>query len=408
IYQDKKGNIWLGTEGAFERFDSKLGIFVHYYPFNEKSNYVSGIVEDEQGNLWLIGLSNKLAKLNTTTNTFEYVQFSDNIELTNEANYGGALLYEGNDIFWIGNPLDGAYRFNTRTGTKEVFSIETGKLKSNEVLCLFKDSENKIWIGTDGGGLYIYNPSASSLETFTHSNDPFTLSSNAIYCIYESQPGLTWVGTFASGLNVVMKRKKFLKFTTVGTHGNALNNKSVLCIAKSTDKKIWLGTDGGGLNLFNPETYKFEYFTEENGKACANVVKSIYVDNENLWYGSFRKGFCNINLKTGQIKEITTATKLTSGSLSRGSVWSIYKDNKDNKDKLWLGLFKSGIDIYDIKNNSISRSPLDTTQNGFAADRIVGILEDDQKNLWLSSDQGILRFNPVNEEVKAFDTEDGL
>src|SRR6185312_6204373 len=46
VYQDKKGNIWVGTEGAFERFDSKLGIFIHYYPFNEKRNYVSGIVED--------------------------------------------------------------------------------------------------------------------------------------------------------------------------------------------------------------------------------------------------------------------------------------------------------------------------------------------------------------------------
>ena len=500
LHQDKKENLWVGTEGALDRFNSKTGVFTHYYPFNKVRNYICSITEDEDGNIWVYGLSNKLGKLNPVTNTFSYVQYSDNIGLSNEANFGGGMIYEGNGIFWIGNTLEGVCRLNTKTGAKEVFSVENHKLKSNSVLSIRKDSDGNIWIGTDGGGLSVYRHTTGSVETFTRSNDLSSLSSNAIYSVYESEPGLLWVGTFASGINVIKKRKNFLKFTTSGEASKVLNNKSVLSMAKAPGNKIWLGTDGGGLNLFDPKTYKFEYYTEENGKACANVVKSLFSDKDyNLWYGSFRKGLCYANPTTGSLRTITTTTKFTQGALYRNGIWSIYQDSKG---LLWLGLFKAGLDLYDVKKDIVCRPELDTIaankvalcsilkivedskkriwigtqgvgllcydpslnvckqfigtegkegtinsddirdifedskrnlwfatgsgglsklkdynkslfenytiQNGFPANRIVGILEDDKNNLWLSSDKGLICFNPNTNAAVSFDTEDGL
>jgi len=407
IYQDKKGTIWIGTEGALEKFNSKTGVFTHYYPFNKSRNYVSGIAEDNEGNIWLQGLSNKLAKLNPTTNTFEYVKYSDNANLALEANFGGALLYEGNGIFWIGNTVEGLCKLNIKTGVKNEFFTENDKLRSSPVLSIKKDSENNIWIGTDGGGLYLYHTVSRTIESYTRSNDLTSLSSNAVYAVYESEPGLIWVGTYASGVNVIKKRKKFLKFTTTGGPGKALNNKSVLCMTKAQGEKIWLGTDGGGLNLFDPLTYTFEYFTEENGKAGANVVKCIATDSDNtLWYGSFRKGLCYANPTSRTKKTITTASKFTEGKLNRNSVWSIYKNNKG---PLWIGFFKGGIDIYDVDKNTIYRSPLDTIKsNNISLCTILKIVEDSKKRIWIGTQgMGLICYDSSLNTYKTFIGEEG-
>ena len=407
LYQDKKGNIWVGTEAALEKFDLNTGVFTHYYPFSKGRNYIHSIIEDEQGNIWFSGLSNKLVKFNPETNTFNYFQFSDNPGLTDEANFGGAMLYEGNGIFWIGNALEGACRFDVKTNEKKVFSADNHKLKSNIVTSVKNDSEGNIWIGTDGGGLYIYHQNTDSLEHFARTNSLLSLSSNAIYTLYESEPGLMWVGTFAAGVNVVKKRKKFLKFTSTGEPGKALNNKSVLCMAQGHGKKIWLGTDGGGLNLFDPVSYKFDYYTEKNGKSCADVIKSIYKDEKNnLWCGSYRKGLCYINHTTGAVENITTSSPFANGTLYRNSIWSIYKDKKN---VLWLGLFKGGLDLYDLNKNTIERSSLNILKsNKIALNSILKIMEDSKGRIWLGTQgMGALCYLPSSNTCVHFIGEEG-
>lgn len=61
---------------------------------------------------------------------------------------------------------------------------------------VYEDSEGQIWVGTDGGGLHLYDRESDSFSSYRFdSKDPHSISSNQVFTILEDSSGVLWVGT---------------------------------------------------------------------------------------------------------------------------------------------------------------------------------------------------------------------
>src|SRR5690606_13195311 len=117
------------------------------------------------------------------------------------------------------------------------------------VNALHADEMGRIWVGTIGSGLNIYDPGNHTLETFPHNeDDPGSISSNSINEIAVDAANNVWIGT-RNGLNLFLKdAKKFRRFFHDPDNPNSLSNHYIHSMAIDQQGELWIGTHGGGLN----------------------------------------------------------------------------------------------------------------------------------------------------------------
>lgn len=118
-------------------------------------------------------------------------------------------------------------------------------------------SNNKIWIGTDGGGIDLFDPKSRSLRNFSHvSGNKSSISNNYILTILEDSKGRLWAGTYQGGLNRLDQNTEiFHKYL----QGNVQDGVDVRVIAEDNQKQIWVEINQGGLFKYSEENDTFEY-----------------------------------------------------------------------------------------------------------------------------------------------------
>ena len=85
---------------------------------------------------------------------------------------------------------------------------------------------------------------------------------------------------------------------------------------------------------------------------------------------------------------------------------------QDKKGQIWVGTYGGGLNLW--VNDSDSKASLRghfksyTRKNGLPNNTIYGILEDELNRLWLSTNNGLVLFNPQDETFQVFTSEDGL
>ncbi|MCP5045523.1 MAG: hypothetical protein GY940_00005, partial [bacterium] len=195
------------------------------------------------------------------------------------------------------------------------------------------------------------------------------LSHNNIMSIHEDRMGNLWVGT-AAGLDL-------LKDGKIKVYKNKDNLSSRIKIIYTDIKgNLWLGTPRG-LGRFIDG--KISPYTPEEG-VFNEIVTAIGEDRqENLYIGTLRGGLSR--LEDG---------KFTTVAVTGGAVSCIYNDREG---KLWVGTAGGG--LYHLKDGEFKRI---TTRNGFFANDVYQIMEDDSNNLWMGCGDGIYRVSKQDLE----------
>ncbi len=86
----------------------------------------------------------------------------------------------------------------------------------------------KLWLGTHGGGLDMYDPDNNRFTHYKHSDDnSATISSNQVHSITEDKNGNLWIGTDGGGLNFFNKESKTFKHFVHSDNKNGLANNNV-------------------------------------------------------------------------------------------------------------------------------------------------------------------------------------
>ncbi|WP_317896897.1 ligand-binding sensor domain-containing protein [Aurantibacillus circumpalustris] len=312
-------------------------------------------------------------------------------------------------------------------------------LNSNITNCIFSDNENNFWIGTDQGGI---NISFFRSQKFPNSTYKYETNFDNIYSFCEDHKGSVLLGgakTFHE-LN--------LETGTIVQHNKTFENYTILCIAKESENIYWLGTSGNGLLRYDKSTKKAKTIVNSD---VAKTLLCLMIKGENLYAGSAGDGLFIINLKSLELQQFTEKDGLpgirinTIFSDSKNNVWLGFTDvglvkmkgfDQDgkltilktytNKGKLGditsnmvLGINEDkGGNIWAATSTGLSKLlPNNTFYNfyskdGLASTYLHSILKDSVNNFWMSSNAGIIRFNPMLPEkeiaFKNYNIKDGL
>jgi ligand-binding sensor domain-containing protein len=146
-----------------------------------------------------------------------------------------------------------------------------------------------------------------------------------------------WVGT-EDGLAVIDKATG--KVTRTWQEKEGLPFKVVTAI--DVDRKtgdVWLGLFGGGLARLSGG--RFDHWHQMNSGLVNDVVYGVAVENDNVWAAT-TAGASRFNTVTGEW------TVFTEKNAPMEEIWN-YAANYDGKDKVYLGVWGSGVLEYNIR-----------------------------------------------------------
>ena len=358
------------------------------------------------------------------------------------------ITEDATGALWIGSLFEGMNRYDPVKkkvahygyivkGNKVVYSKDTlTGFNGNGPYRAISSKEGLFWVMTMEGDLFNVNSFKTTIPYYSIKQR----ESNSLYC--EPKGNILWVATDDGLLRRDLTTQNEKLWVHNPKDDNSISNNTIYGMRIDDQGKFWLGTAGGGLDKFDPLTGKFVHYKHDDNKPGSisnNQINYLYIDfNKNLWAAT-DSGISKMDHITDQFNYYTHNSK-DSTSLIDDEVLCITED-KDHS--IWAGT-EIGVSRLDTKsgrfrrylaNSSIKSICVDSkgivwaggtyalyyfekTKDQFLlyADQnsevgisgVLGILEDDNKNLWVGTSGYIVRISADRKEVRKYSEEQGV
>ena len=323
IIQDREGNVWFATDrngigkmtlGKFKMH--RLGITVN------------SITEAPDGKIWAATDKGVLCFQNDEPVENQLTKYTKNLRVRHvEATPEGKilvscytkpaqLLYDGKSIkSWdsdhglAGNKVrvaietsEDEYYVGTTTGLSIIHkdgSIKslkqiTGELDTEYVMAIYKDTHGIIWVGTDGGGIFLIKDE----KVFSHLTSADGIAGNVIFKINQDAEGNFWICT-GSGITRIddydTTKKRKLQCNTINAE-NGIGTNSVFQIMFDASNNAWITNNHGIASLSNTEinelfegrrqTLTTKYYNRNDGldsDGATSTARAIIDTQGRLW-----------------------------------------------------------------------------------------------------------------------------
>lgn len=268
ICEDHSGDLFIGTDGGGINYKVRNADKFISYLQNPRygSNAITVIYEDLKGNIW-VGAdpgtnspAGVLFKFNKSKKIFVPVK-----EVKIKLGGISAIKEDKYGEFWIATPSDGVHRYNPKTRKEIVYNYDPdnpGSLSSNSIFSICEDSYGNLWFGSIASGLNLYSRETDTFKRFVYnSQDKFSIGSNAIWCISEDSKKDLWIGTWGGGINRYdRKSQKFFRYTI----NDGLPGNVVYSIVPDSNNDLWIASNKG-LSKFNIVSKRFRNFSKSDG-----------------------------------------------------------------------------------------------------------------------------------------------
>ncbi|MEP7127409.1 MAG: two-component regulator propeller domain-containing protein [Chitinophagales bacterium] len=401
LFTDSKGNLWIGTEGSglYQlKLDTKQ---LHRFTLQDglASNNIMGIAENKNGVLLLATDGGGLNIYHPEKQTFSVYKYNqDQKSLNTNALFN--VCIDRDENAWVGTYNGGVNVLKVHKTWFETLvhsGNKPGELSHRSVLSLCKTADGSIFVGTDGGGLDIFDKVTSTFSIIQ--NDPAGYG-NVVKTIFEDSQKRLWLGYFNDGLSFFDRRNgTFIHYRSVAHDSMSLSGNNVWSIAEGEKGLLWIGIIGGGVNLFDPASGHFKRFSHQPDdpfSIASDDVMTVFVDKlKQVWIGTASGGLDLFEKSTGHF----THFKQEHGNAKSISANDIRCIFQDTKDRIWIGTESGGLNLW-LGKNEFQHF---TTENGLISNAIMGIAEDSSGYLWLSTFKGIIRFDPETKKFLNFD-----
>ena len=354
----------------------------------EKLKYILKLLEDKRGRLWIITEDGKLYRKETNgrvTSHFagtEGVGAQDirqdalgNIYLASK-NQGVYLLRAGSNVF-------------TRISSIGNLPIENIYISRN----------NKLYIGCDGLGIYVYDPQTGFLQDNPLFSRLVNLAKSKITSIIEDNQGNIWVSMLQKG--VFMQSNIQNDFNYMGFrlgNLNVIGENCVTSLSINQGNQVWVGTDKDGLYLFNIATRSVEgHFLNQS------TVLTLCKDQQGrTWVGTYTDGLGYMDA-AGSFHPVDLGISKSVGIFDikqdpQGNIWiatmgkglfCLQKDGSRRNYKAKYGA-DNNLKVNSLPNDYLIKMALSKDGNRVYVATSVGLACLDRKrNSWVSTFKGI-------------------
>ena len=245
--------------------------------------------------------------------------------------------------------------------------------------------DDEVWITTRAGGLYIYDNKLTKQKSKKY----YDIN---IYSACEDSKGNIWLGTRGKGLQVGDDQH----YIHQATDTNSLAADPVFCILQDRKQRMWIGTFGGGLDLSVPKKDKYIFRHFFNKTYGQKEIRTICEDRNGwIWVGTSEGVFVFDPDRIIKDPNDFYQYNLDNHALKSNEIKSIIQDKKG---RIWIAESGIGFCVANIKNDYKDISFTHYTVNdGLVHSVVQAFIEDDEGNIWVSTEYGISCFNPENK-----------
>ncbi len=371
------GMFFLSRAGDVYRFDRLYNRLLPVITHRERlllgvSTSYFDILLDKDQVFWMTSTSEGISKITFPKQQFNVLKLPDSAPLSADDAVKNIFRTKNLDV-WVAKRNGLVYQFDKNKKLKRTFGPNS-LYDIGNVYHFMEDHRGNLWFSTKGNGLVKATPDKSTMgfrfERFIYDDsDRFSISGNDVYYTYEDSNKNIWVGLFGGGLNLIVSQNGKLKFLS---KSNSFENypKSglyleVRSITEDKFGRIWMATSDGLLSFktafTNPDIIKFDTYRDSD-------YRSNVSDND---------------------------------------IYALYKDSEAD---VWVSVFGGGLSklIGFDEEKHIPLFETYTMVEGVNSHVIISIVEDDDKYLWLATENSLARFDKKSKSFRNFDRYDGF
>lgn len=470
ITQDRMGFMWIGTKNGLNRYDGSH--FKNYRIYDTLhrcgNNNVSALYVSPDQTLW-IGTDKGVYLFNSQTEQFHLfdVKTTHGIKIHN---WIAQIVGDHQGNIWIVSPEEGLFCFNPKNRKMTCFQVP-GPHNKPQSICVRKSGE--VWVGTNGGGLYCVDAKTKKMthfvadrfsvslagknlytlcdygkyivigehegrlmkldvksrrlfpvdapevhykiirsvvydgkDLFVGTQDglfiineaqhrvnhikenhfiPYGLSDDMIYHLYLDHNHGLWIGTMYSGVDYMLRNGMIFRYYIPSLAEGSISSRRIHEMITLPDGTVWITSEDGCIDIFDPKTKIFTPLPTPIYKGGSNRLALILVGDK-IWSGLFKNGLDIFDMHTHELTHYTPA------QLNLNEEGSIYALCKDHAGRMWAG---TGDGIY-LKGKEMKFSRVKAFSNLFIQD----IQEDRRHVLWIATmGNGVYEYNPATEKI---------
>lgn len=443
IVQDDQGYMWFGSKNGISRFDGYQFKNFQYSKADTSSlgnNFIHCLYKVDSTHLW-VGTEMGVYILDLETERFEKWTY-----LKDQTVFDMLITPDG--WLWMTTRFNGVYRYQLASG--KIDNLHKNHpalaLTGNETTRLARDKNGRVWIGTYGYGIDVYDPASGTIKNIRA--DQFGLGSNYINCIYSDWQGDIWVGGMAGGLcRWLNDEQQFRRYRKDNSY-KSVQDDIVRAVCQVSANELFVGTEKGLtlLNLNTDSTSSYSNESDDPYSISDNAVYSIFPDRSGtVWVGTFFGGVNYFSTRTALFEWYYpngTTHSLRGRAVSSfledapGKYWVGTEDGglhyfdavkqqfylypfkpgqqaltyhnihallKDQKGEIWIGIFAGGLNVLDPKTGKVrTYSAVAGNSRALNGQNVFSISKDRSNVIWVGTDKGLNQYNEESDDFTQF------
>ncbi|WP_084190373.1 hybrid sensor histidine kinase/response regulator transcription factor [Reichenbachiella agariperforans] len=402
---DKGGKVWVGNNL------SQLAVMDQNQVFEnpviaEESIAIYDIYQGQDHNVWIATSDHGVYVVDTQGKLLHHMQHDSSDPFSIPNNQASKLLQDQDGIFWIATYNEGMVKLDLSKGAFGHNFYKKSKDSDIRIAqAVMQDLKGRLWIGTDGAGINYFDEMSGEFEQFRHDpKNPNSLSSDKVLYLEKCYDGDIWVCTLDGGLNKFdPETKRYVHYKHDQSDSTSIAQNSVWCAVEDQKHRLWAGTQEEGLNVLDPRTgsfVQFEHTPYDSTSILGDYVFSLYIDShERLLVGTSR-GMCWADI-SGDLSEGLVFNKVDEPNVTGILINDIVEDHLGD---IWVG---SDLGLHRL-SAALNLKKTYSTEDGIPNNLVIGVEEDEQKQLWLITKSGMSCFDFETESFKNYNVSDGL
>ena len=354
----------------------------------EKLKYIHKLLEDKRGRLWIITEDGKLYRKETNGRVTSHFAGTEGVGAQDIRQDALGNLY-------LASKNQGVYLLRAESNVfTRISSIGNLPIES-----IYISRNNKLYIGCDGLGIYVYDPQTGFLQDNPLFSRLVNLAKSKVTSIIEDNQGNIWVSMLQKG--VFMQRNIQNDFNYMGFrlgNRNVIGENCVTSLSINQGNQVWVGTDKDGLYLFNIATQSVEgHFLNQS------TVLTLCKDQQGrTWVGTYTDGLGYLDA-AGSFHPVDLGISKSVGIFDikqdpQGNIWiatmgeglfCLQKDGSRRNYKTKYGA-DNNLKINCLPNDYLVKMAFSKDGNHVYVATSVGLACLDRKrNSWVSTFKGI-------------------
>ncbi|MET0289056.1 MAG: diguanylate cyclase [Pseudoxanthomonas sp.] len=401
LLEDQAGRIWIGTNGAGAFVSDRQGArFLPVMgPRGKSPNVVLSLMEVEPGRVWLGTDTDGILQISTSAPRRRYLSHDPLLATSVAEGAVMAMIRTSGGQAWVGTDRSVTRLDITHAAFETIFGKASASnvLGSSDAPSLELDLSGRVWAGTSNAGVTIIDPETGQLRHLRPSpaGAEQALPDKYVTALAVAPDGAMYIGTTLGLYRATAEGTAVRRLSVPGRSDIARVNRLLV----DQDGDLWIGGNDGLRVLASPhclEPHAQPYNPDLTDQRISMLAER---DADSLWVGTLN-GLSILDKRNGHMRQVAG---------ERGSMGMVTSLLDDAHGRLWAGTLGHGLHVLRARPGGRwdAEHVIDTSR-GLLNNNVNAIVQADDGQIWISTDDGLARIDPAQMQAHAYTATDGV